>query len=240
MNEPVLRASGVRKSFTMGGETLHVLQGVDIEVRAGDMISIVGASGAGKSTLLHILGLLDRPTEGEVYYGDRPLARESATERARVRRTHVSFVFQFYHLIPELNALENVLLSRMMDCSIVGWRSRRAGERERAAEVLAAVGLQARLRHRPHQLSGGERQRVAIARALISRPWAVLCDEPTGNLDERTSRGIEDLLFELNRQGQTMIVVTHNEALARRTQRTLVLEGGQLHPKQWGVSHERA
>lgn len=233
MSDVVLEARNLQKTYTMGGESLDVLRCVDFELRAGEMISIVGASGAGKSTLLHILGLLDRPSGGEIVYAGREMGRASSTQRARLRRDGVAFVFQFYHLVGELTALENVLLARMMSCGPLAWRLRRGGERDRARDVLEAVGLAQRLRHRPSQLSGGERQRVAIARALISRPGVVLCDEPTGNLDERTSVGIEDLLFDLNARGQTMVIVTHNQDLARRTGRTLVLAGGRLHPKTW-------
>ncbi len=229
MSEPILEAKGLFKSYVMGRETLDVLRGVDVTVAAGEVLSIVGSSGAGKSTLLHLLGLLDRPTRGEVLFRGRSMGGVRAAELARVRREHIGFVFQFYHLIHELTALENVLLARMLDHSTFEWLRVRRAERERATEQLAALGLQDRLRHRPTELSGGERQRVAIARALVSDPDVMLCDEPTGNLDERTAAEIADLLFALNETTKkTFVLVTHDRDLAQRGGRVLTLHAGRI------------
>lgn len=229
MSETILEASGLVKRYTMGGDRLEVLRGVNLHVGKGESVAIVGSSGAGKSTLLHLLGLLDRPSEGEVRFKGAAVSDCRASERARIRRHHLGFVFQFYHLIHELTALENVLLPRMMDRSTLAWWKVRAAEKERARSVLSLLGLDQRLRHRPSQLSGGERQRVAIARALVSDPEVLLCDEPTGNLDERTAAEIVDVLFDLKESsGKTMILVTHDVSLARRADRTLVLHAGRI------------
>jgi len=229
MNETILETRALTKQFVMGGKSLEVLRGVDLSVRQGETVAIVGTSGAGKSTLLHLLGLLDRPTSGEILFDGLATTVLRAGERARIRRRRVGFVFQFYHLIHELTALENVLLSRMMDFSILEWWGRRREERARAEEQLVQLGLGERLRHRPPELSGGERQRVAIARALVSDPAVVLCDEPTGNLDETTAQEIIELLFELKRStGKTFVLVTHDQDLAGRADRTLILHAGVL------------
>ncbi|MFH0946820.1 MAG: ABC transporter ATP-binding protein [Planctomycetota bacterium] len=229
MSETILETRALEKRFVMGGKSLEVLRGVDLAVRRGEIVAVVGSSGAGKSTLLHLLGLLDRPTAGEVLFEGKPTATIRSPERARIRRRRVGFVFQFYHLIHELNALENVLLARMMDFSVMEWWRRRGQEHERARSVLDRLGLSERLGHRPSELSGGERQRVAIARALVSDPDVVLCDEPTGNLDEITAREIIDLLFSLQQStGKTFVLVTHDRDLAARADRTLVLSAGRL------------
>jgi lipoprotein-releasing system ATP-binding protein len=234
---PLLAARSLVKDYQFGGSKLRVLDGVDLEVRRGETVAIVGHSGAGKSTLLHLLGLLDRPTGGEVSYDGRAVSAASPLERARLRRRHVGFVFQFYHLIAELSALENVLLARMLDASPLEWWKRRAAEKRRATELLGRLGLGARLAHRPAQLSGGERQRVAIARALVSDPDLVLCDEPTGNLDERTAREIVDLLFELQATtGKTFVIVTHDLDLAARADRTLTIAAGRIAGETLAVS----
>jgi lipoprotein-releasing system ATP-binding protein len=226
---PLLVARGVTKRYTLGAESLDVLRGVDLEVKKGEMLAIVGQSGTGKSTLLHLLGLLDRPTEGEIRLFDRVVSNASIHERARLRLAHIGFVFQFYHLVAELDALENVLLARMVDRSPFEWLRHRGEERAKARALLEQFGLGARQHHRPAQLSGGERQRVAIARALVSDPEIVLCDEPTGNLDERTAGGIVDLLFELReRTKKTFVLVTHDLSLARRADRILTLHAGQI------------
>jgi lipoprotein-releasing system ATP-binding protein len=231
MSDVVLRADNLQKNYTIGSETIAVLKGVNLALTRGEVVSIIGASGAGKSTLLHLLGLLDRPDGGEIYYDDDDVSKKNWFDRARFRLSAVGFVFQFYHLIAELTAFENVLLRAMMSPR---YRRARAAAKEKVAAILEAVGLSERAAHRPGQLSGGERQRVAIARALIAEPRVVFCDEPTGNLDEHTSADIEDLLFELNRTlGQTLVLVTHNHRLARRAGRTLVLSGGHLHAKHW-------
>jgi lipoprotein-releasing system ATP-binding protein len=226
---PVLNAEGVHKSYWLGKREIPVLRGVDLRVATGEMVALLGASGAGKSTLLHVLGLLDAPTSGAVQYDGRPVHELSVVERARLRHRHTGFVFQFYHLIPELDALHNVLLAGMMQCSALDWWRRRKQARADAAALLQRVGLGERLGHRPSELSGGERQRVAIARALLSRPRIVLADEPTGNLDSATADGVMELLFEINREQQlAFLLVTHNEEIAARCHRVVRLKDGQV------------
>jgi lipoprotein-releasing system ATP-binding protein len=229
MSKPILEARGISKIYTLGGQRLEILQGVDFTMSQGEMKGIVGASGAGKSTLLHILGLLDRPDSGEVDFDGESINYNARHKNARLRSKRIGFVFQFYHLLPELNALENVLLNPMMDNGVLSWFSRRKQAREEAADLLASLGLGERLKHRPPQLSGGERQRVAIARALLSQPGLLFCDEPTGNLDEYTSETIVELLFRINQERkQAMVVVTHNESLANRLPKLQRLSEGRL------------
>ncbi|MFO0983976.1 MAG: ABC transporter ATP-binding protein [Planctomycetota bacterium] len=236
MSDVVLRTVDLRKHYTLGNETIEVLRGVALELKRGEVVSIIGPSGAGKSTLLHLLGLLDRADAGSIFYENELVSTKGTSDRARIRLQSVGFVFQFYHLIAELTAFENVLLRAMM---APRYLHNRATARQRVSEILQAVGLGARMAHRPGELSGGERQRLAIARALICNPSVVFCDEPTGNLDENTSADIEDLLFSLNRtMKQTLVIVTHNYRLARRAHRTLVLHGGVLHPKTWDHEEE--
>jgi lipoprotein-releasing system ATP-binding protein len=221
---PALEARGLHKSYPYGdGGQLHVLHGVNLRVDSGEAIAVIGASGAGKSTLLHLLGALDRPTTGEVLLGGRSLAGLDDAEIATVRNKHLGFVFQFHHLLREFTALENA----MMPCLIGGVG--RPEAKERAKELLEAVGLGRRLDHKPWQLSGGEQQRVAVARALANRPLVLLADEPSGNLDHHTSEQLHDTLFELRAQrGLSMILVTHNLELAERADRILSLEDGAL------------
>lgn len=228
MNEqgPVpVEAIAVEKSYpTMDGVELRVLRGVDLRVARGEAVAVVGASGAGKSTLLHLLGALDRPTNGEVILGGRALAGLDADEVASVRCRHAGFVFQFHHLLREFTALENVMMPRLIAGSTM------VDARERAHELLHAVGLGDREDHKPGQLSGGEQQRVAVARALSNEPVVLLADEPSGNLDSRTSEQLHDLLFELREERElAMVLVTHNGSLAARTDRVLRLEDGRLH-----------
>jgi len=222
---PPLEARDLEKRFVMGdGSELHILKGVGLRVEAGEAVSIVGASGAGKSTLLHILGALDRPTDGEVLLGGRPVAGLDDEALAAARNRHVGFVFQFHHLLREFTALENV----MMPALVAGDELRKA--RDRARDLLEAVGVSDREDHKPRQLSGGEQQRVAVARALVNQPLVLLADEPSGNLDNETSERLHDLLFRLREQrGLSMVVVTHNRELAERADRTLLLAGGRLH-----------
>jgi len=218
-----LRAEGVEKHFATGRGELRILQGVDLSVAAGDSVAILGVSGAGKSTLLHILGGLEPPTVGEVCFGDRNIYRLEPDELARFRNEHLGFVFQFHHLLPEFDAEENV----MMPCLLAGWPRRQA--RERAREMLDAVGLTERAEHRPGKLSGGERQRVAIARALVRSPDLLLADEPTGNLDARTAEAVEELLLEqIRATGASLVLVTHNEKLASRLAKKSYLVEGRL------------
>jgi len=220
----LVTARGLSKSFGAGvSGRLEILRKVDLDLVSGETLAVVGASGIGKSTLLHILGTLDRPDEGRMLYQGQDVFGFSAAELARFRNTHIGFVFQFHHLLPEFSAVENA----MMPLVIEG-RSRRQA-REEAAAILARVGLADRLHHRVTELSGGEQQRVALARALIRRPGLLLADEPTGNLDVRNSERVHDLLMELNREiGMTLVVVTHNMALAALMTRRITIVDGQL------------
>jgi len=220
-----MEARDLEKRFVMGdGSELHILKGVGLRVEAGQAVSIVGASGAGKSTLLHILGALDRPTAGEVLLGGKPVAGLDDEALAAARNRHVGFVFQFHHLLREFTALENV----MMPALVAGDELPKA--RDRARDLLEAVGVSEREDHKPRQLSGGEQQRVAVARALVNHPLVLLADEPSGNLDNETSERLHDLLFRLREQrGLSMVIVTHNRELAERADRTLLLAGGRLH-----------
>ena len=221
MTETVFQARGLTKVYGEGDLAVHALRGVDMELYAGEMVVLLGASGSGKSTLLNILGGLDNATSGTVRYGDIELSQASERQLTRYRRHHVGFVFQFYNLIASLTALENVTLP----AELAG--DRRA--RSRGLELLALVGLSERADFYPSQLSGGEQQRVAIARAFITRPAILFADEPSANLDAVTGQRIEDLLFELNQQqGTTLVLVTHSDALAKRCQRQLKMQAGRF------------
>jgi predicted ABC-type transport system involved in lysophospholipase L1 biosynthesis ATPase subunit len=223
MNDAILAARGLRKTYSMGKRDIEVLQGVDLDVRAGESLVIMGASGAGKSTLLHLLGGLDTPTAGEVKFDGTDLFRLSNVERTRLRNAHVGFVFQSYNLLPELDALENVCVP-----ALVGGK-RDAAIRQRAAELLRAVGLGERLEHRPAEMSGGEQQRVAIARALMNKPRLLLADEPTGNLDSKTGDAILDLLWKMREElGATLVMVTHDQHVAKRGERVIEIADGQI------------
>ena len=221
---PPLEARAVRRSFTLGdGSELEVLRGVDVTLQRGEAVAIVGTSGSGKSTLLHLLGALDRPTSGEIRLGGETLTGRKSSELARIRNRYVGFVFQFHHLLREFTSLENVMLPGLIE-----GRPRRVME-ARARELLGEVGLERRLQHRPWQLSGGEQQRVAVARALVNDPAVVLADEPSGNLDDRTSEALHDLLFRLREEWNlSLVLVTHNRELAARTDRALLLNEGRL------------
>lgn len=228
-----IEVAGVHKSYRLGKTTLHVLRGVSFRIEPGEFVAIVGASGSGKSTLLHLLGLLDRPDRGEVRLGGVDVETLSPGQRNRVRCREVGFVFQFYHLLPELNVLENVLLPAKVDASTIAWMSRRADKRKQAEELLEHVGLKQRLKHRPKELSGGERQRVAIARALMNRPKLLLADEPTGALDHASAGSLGRLLVELNRdEGVTLIVVTHSLELAGQMHQAVLLRDGRCCPME--------
>jgi ABC-type lipoprotein export system ATPase subunit len=224
----MLKATEIYKSYRMGATEVAVLKGVNLNVEKGEFVAIVGASGSGKSTLLHILGGLDRPDKGVASFEGRDLAKISAGELNRYRNKMVGFVFQFYHLLDELNVLENVYLPTMASKSIAGWFACRRRAKSRARELLAELGLSDRAKHKPYQLSGGERQRVAIGRALMNEPKLLLADEPTGNLDSATGNGILDTLERLNRAGQTIVMVTHDQRIAQRAGRIITLADGKI------------
>ncbi len=227
--EPILRARGIRKSFRVGDRSLEVLHGAHLDLLRGERLCLMGASGAGKSTFLHILGLLERPSEGTVHVDGEDAWNASIEERARLRNAKIGFVFQFYHLLPELDAVENVLLPARIAAAHRQRPFRRTEDTERAREILVAFGLGDRLRHRPGQLSGGERQRVAIARALFLDPPILIADEPTGNLDTATGeRVLALLLAEQERRGLALLLVTHDERVARRCERIVLMEDGEI------------
>lgn len=244
MSEPLLRAEQVGKWYPMGAARLEVLNDCSLHVGAGEFLAIMGRSGCGKSTLLHVLGALDVPQVGNVLLEGRPLFAPEKQRRMRtgitdvfssaeqrrnqLRRTRFGFVFQFYHLLPELSVLENVLMPSMIVSSPSTWFEKRSKLRNRARELLNQMGLSERLKHRPGELSGGERQRAAIARAMMNQPSILLADEPTGNLDADAGANIVRILKDLHRAGQTIVMVTHDAGLAQQADRVLRLDQGRM------------
>ena len=227
LRERLLVAEGVHKSFLHEGNVVEVLRGVDLVINEGEMVCVVGASGAGKSTLLHLLGTLDLPTKGKITFADRDLTRMNSSQLAAFRNEKIGFVFQFHHLLPEFDAVENVMMPGLV-------RGKPRGPlRERARALLEEVGLAHRLDHRPGELSGGEQQRVALARALVMEPAVVMADEPTGNLDSETSDSIHQLFFQLNQSRRTtFLIVTHSRELAKRMPRVVSMKDGVIQSDQ--------
>ena len=218
----MIRLEQVWRTYRVGEEEVHALRGVDLEIASGEHVALIGPSGSGKSTMLHIVGCLDRPTRGRYLFEGREVGALAEEERSLLRRNRIGFVFQFFHLLPRLTALGNVELPMLFAGTPADER------RSRASRALDAVGLAARAGHRPDQLSGGERQRVAIARAVVMDPAVLLADEPTGNLDRHSALEVMDLLEAMNRRGLTLVVVTHDPAIADRARRAVRLADGEI------------
>lgn len=235
---PHLSASNLEKSYRKGKDAVPVLRGVDVAVERGEFVAIVGASGSGKSTMLHVLGLLDGPDEGQVRLEGERIDHLPDRRRDALRNRTFGFIFQFYHLLPELSALENVLMPLYIRYGIAAYFKDRARHRKAARAILERVGLGHRLNHRPSELSGGEMQRAAIARALAGEPEILLADEPTGNLDAGTGQSVLDLLRDLNRErGLTMMMVTHDAQVAARADRTVRLVEGRIEDWSFDSNH---
>lgn len=223
MSQALISATKITKTYVDAEQQVSVLHGVDLQLQSGETLAILGASGSGKSSLLHILGTLDTPTSGDIFYQDKSLLSLSNKQQAHFRNTELGFVYQFHHLLPEFNAWENVAMPQL----IAGTAKKQA--KERALSLLERVGLSHRIEHKPSQLSGGERQRVAIARALVNQPKVIMADEPTGNLDNESSDEIFALINDINQQEKTaFIVVTHDHELANKMHRTLTLVNGKF------------
>ncbi len=234
----MLEVVALQKHYDHPAGKVHVLKGIDLKIAQGDVVAIVGPSGAGKSTLLHIMGGLDHPAQGDVIFEGENIYKMNAQKRAAFRNAKVGFIFQFYHLLPEFTALENVILPAIVDKNSPSFlKSGLGGVKNididaikiKAGTLLDQVGLGARYQHKPHELSGGEQQRVAIARALINEPKVLFCDEPTGNLDFESGQGVIDLLMQLNKKNkQTLVIVTHDEQIAKRSHRVVKMRDGRL------------
>lgn len=230
LSRPIaMTVSGLFKSYSKARHKVEVLRGIDLEIAEGQFTAIVGQSGSGKSTLLHLLGALDAPDAGEVWFEDQRIDLMSARHKDRLRNEQFGMIFQFYHLLPELTTLENVLVPRMVQSGVWSWWKRRNEYRRRAMQLLEMVGLSDRLHHRPSQLSGGEMQRTAIARALISEPSVLLADEPTGNLDRENGAEVMQTLFDLQRtENLTIVMVTHDDSIAARADHLVRLVDGKV------------
>ncbi len=227
--EVILDIQKLCKNYLSGEKVLEILKDLTFQIYTGEILSISGQSGQGKSTLLHLLGLLDSANSGQIFFEKRDLMKLSSHEKSQYRNRIMGFIFQFYHLLPEFNALENVMMPAMIQYGIFDWAANKKNVRKRAEELLEIVGLQDRIKHPPFKLSGGERQRVAIARALMNSPRVIFCDEPTGNLDETNANIIQDYLRKLNKElNQTFVIVTHNPALGRIGTRKFLLRQGHL------------
>lgn len=224
----ILTCRDIFKSYKMGATNLEVLKGVDLGIAKGEFVAVTGASGSGKSTLLHILGALDKPDKGSVFFHGNDLSKFSNAKINEFRNKKIGFVFQFYHLLDELTVLQNVLLAPMVRTGAFGWLVHSASAKKTALKLLDELGMAERSEHRPFQLSGGERQRAAIARALINEPDIVLADEPTGNLDSKTGNDILKVFEKLNAAGQTIVMVTHDERIAAKAQRIIKLADGRI------------
>lgn len=221
----MLEVKSVQKHYDHPAGKVHVLKGIDLKIGEGEVVAIVGPSGAGKSTLLHIMGGLDHPASGEIIFESENIYKLSERKRAEIRNRKIGFIFQFYHLLPEFTALENVILPALVDKNAPGIEA----VKTKGILMLDKVGLSPRAEHKPQELSGGEQQRVAIARALINEPKVIFCDEPTGNLDSESGKGVIDLLMDLNKKNkQTLVIVTHDEQIAKRSGRVIKMRDGKL------------
>ena len=223
--EPMLVAKNVQKIYTHFENKIHVLNGIDLKISAGEVVAILGPSGAGKATLLRVLGGLDAPNSGSVVFEEQELYKLKEAKLARIRNENIGFIFQFYHLLPDFTALENVLLPALVKGDV----GHNDALEAKALDLLGQVGLKNRQSHKPNQLSGGEQQRVAIARALVNDPRIIFCDEPTGNLDSQTGEQILDLLLKINRENkQTLVIVTHDERIAKHAKRVVHMQDGKI------------
>ncbi|MBI1338414.1 MAG: ATP-binding cassette domain-containing protein [Phycisphaera sp.] len=227
-NTDLLTVTGLHKHYRTGGQDLHVMRGVDMTVKQGEWLAILGASGSGKSTLLHLVGGLDRPDGGTVLFKGQDVYDSGVLDRNVYRCNTVGFVFQFYHLLPEFTALENVLAAALVRHGVFSWLGQKRQAKARAQSLLEQVGLKDRTTHKPSKLSGGERQRVAIARALMNEPTLLLADEPTGNLDAETGAQLLKLFTDLHKAGQTIVMVTHDLRVADTADRVVRLERGKV------------